>query len=261
MLQIIKIEWLKVKVYRTFWILLGMAVAIIPASNLIVQDITSRIPKEARTLLGGTAYDFPLVWQSVANVSSYTSGIFSLLLLTLVTNEFTFKTHRQNVIDGWDRRDFVFAKLFWVLALAVLALVVSMLTALYFGFFYGEKAFSAEGISYMGYYFLQVLLSLCMALLLAIFVKRAGLAIVLYLGYIMAIEQLLVLTIKRYWGSIGGLLPLQAGDELIPFPLGSIGKMMPGLEQYDTSIYLLALFAYIVLALWLIFRRLLRADI
>jgi ABC-type transport system involved in multi-copper enzyme maturation permease subunit len=259
MLQIIKIEWLKVKTYRTFWILLGLAVVIIPASNLLVQDITSRIPKQVQTLLGTSAYDFPLVWQSVANVNSYTSAIFALLLLTLVTNEFTFKTHRQNVIDGWERKDFVFSKLFWVLGLSVTAFVVSVLTALFFGFFYGKTEFSLEGFYYLGYYFLQVLLSLCLALLMGILVKRAGLAIVLYLGYVMIFEQLLVVTIKRFWGSVGGLLPLQTADELLPFPM--IGKMLPGVEQYDNMIYLIALLGYIAVALWLIFRRLLRADI
>lgn len=259
MLQIIKIEWLKVKTYRTFWILLLLAVIIIPASNLVVQDVTGRIPKEAQTLLGGSAYDFPLVWQSVANVSSYTSAIFALLLLTLVTNEFTYKTHRQNVIDGWERREFVISKLFWVVTFALIALLVSTLTALYFGFAYGQSSFSTEGIYYLGYYFLQVLLALCMALLLGVVVKRAGLAIVLYIGYIMMVEQLLVVILKRYVGGIGGLLPLQAGDELLPFPM--IGKLLPGTEQYDTGIYLLVLFVYIVVAIWLTFRRLLRSDL
>lgn len=259
MLQIIKIEWLKVKTYRTFWILLGLAVVIIPASNLLVQDITSRIPKQVQTLLGTSAYDFPLVWQSVANVNSYTSAIFALLLLTLVTNEFTFKTHRQNVIDGWDRKEFVYSKLFWVLALSVTAFVVSVLTALFFGFFYGTSAFNMEGFYYLGYYFLQVLLSLCLALLTGILVKRAGLAIVLYLGYVMIFEQLLVVTLKRFWGSVGGLLPLQTADELLPFPL--IGKMLPGVQQYDNMVYLIVLLGYIAVALWLIFRRLLKADI
>jgi ABC-type transport system involved in multi-copper enzyme maturation permease subunit len=259
MLQIIKIEWLKVKTYRTFWILLGLAVVIIPASNLLVQDITNRIPKQVQTLLGTSAYDFPLVWQSVANVNSYTSAIFALLLLTLVTNEFTFKTHRQNVIDGWERKEFVFSKLFWVLALSVIAFVVSVLTALFFGFFYGTASFSMEGFYYLGYYFLQVFLSLCLALLTGILVKRAGLAIVLYLGYVMIFEQLLVVTIKRFWGSVGGLLPLQTADELLPFPL--IGKMLPGVQQYDNMVYVIALLGYIAVALWLIFRRLLKADL
>jgi ABC-2 type transport system permease protein len=258
MLQIIKIEWLKVKTYRTFWILLILAVAIIPATNLVVHDISSKL-KPAEAILGGNAYDFPFIWQSVANVSSYTSAIFALLLLTLVTNEFTFKTHRQNIIDGWDRKQFVYAKLFWVLALSLLALLVSILTVFYFGLLYSEKSFSTEGIQYLGYYFLQVLLSLSLALLLGILVKRAGLSIVLYLGYVMIFEQLLVVTLKKYWGMPGGLLPLQTADELIPFPM--IGKMLPGPGQYDDSIYLLALFCYLAVAIWLVFRRLLKADI
>jgi ABC-2 type transport system permease protein len=259
MLQIIKIEWLKVKAYRTFWILLGLAVVIIPAANLIVLNIAEKIPKEAQSLLGGSVFDFPLIWQFVANVSSYTSAIFALLLLTLVTNEYTFKTQRQNIIDGWDRREFVFAKLFWVLVLSVLAMLVSLLTALFFGLVYGKAAFSTDGIYYIFYYFLQVLLSLCLALLIGILVKRAGLSIVLYLGYVMIFEQLLVVGIKHFFGRAGGLLPLQAADELLPFPL--IGKLLPGAETYGDNVYLLVLFAYIAVALWLIFRRLLKADL
>ena len=85
MLHIIKIEWLKVKNYRTFWILLILAIVIIPASNMIVADVVSRIPKQASAILGKSFYDFPVVWQTVANVDSFTSVIFGLLLLTLVT--------------------------------------------------------------------------------------------------------------------------------------------------------------------------------
>jgi ABC-type transport system involved in multi-copper enzyme maturation permease subunit len=259
MLQIIRIEWLKVKAYRTFWILLGLAIVIIPAANMIVQEITGKMNKETQMLLGGSVYDFPYVWQSVANVSSYTSAIFSLLLLTLVTNEFTFKTHRQNVIDGWERREFVYAKLFWVLALSVLALVVSLLTALFFGSVYGKMPFTTDGIYYIFYYFLQVLLSLSLALLLGIVVKRAGLAIVLYLGYVMIFEQLLVVALKRYAGGLGAFMPLQTADELLPFPL--IGKLLPGTVAYSDNTYLLVLFAWLALAVWLIFRRLLKTDL
>jgi ABC-type transport system involved in multi-copper enzyme maturation permease subunit len=259
MLQIIKIEWLKVKYYRAFWVLLGLAIIVIPASNLIVQDISSRIPEEVKKLLGKGLYDFPIVWQTVADVSSYTSGIFGLLLITLVTNEFTYKTHRQNVIDGWERRDFVLSKLLWVAGFAIIALLVSLLTGLFLGFFYSKEPFSLESCQYLGYYFLQVLVSLSLALLLAMLVKRTGLAIILFLGYVMVLEQILVQIVKRYFGAIGGLFPLQAGDELLPFPI--VDKMLKFYGTYDNSVYLLVLLAYMALIVWWIFRKMLRTDL
>jgi hypothetical protein len=260
MLHIIKTEWLKVKNYRTFWVFIGLGVISILAPNFIIHDIFSRsIPEEARKLLGQSIYDFPLVWQTVASVASYTSGLFSLLLITLVTNEFTYKTHRQNIIDGWERRDFVLSKLFWVAALALTAFLVSLIAVFIFGGIYGKTAFSTENSRYLFFFLLQVLVSLSLALLIAMLIKRTGLAIILFLGYSMFFEQLLVSVIKRYWGNIGGLMPLQAGDELLPFPV--IEKLVKFSGPYDTNVYLITLVAYIALVTWLVFRKMLRTDL
>lgn len=261
MIDIIKIEWLKVKNYRTFWVLLIVAIILIPASNMIVADVANRIPKQATDLVGLNFYDFPVVWQTVAFVNSFTSVMFGLLLLTLVTNEFSYKTHRQNVIDGWERLDLVLAKLFWVGLLSVLALVVSLLTALVFGLIYSKKPFSAEGIDFMWYYFLQVVTSLALAMLLGMVVKRSGLATVLYLGYAMVLEQLVHVILKHtVGGGIGGLLPLQAGDELLPLPV--VDKLIPGgvVMDYPTGLYVGAIIVYIVLFIGLTCRRMLKVD-
>lgn len=260
MLQIIKIEWLKVKNYRTFWVFLALGLLAILAPNFIIHDIfIKRIPPEAQKLLGQSIYDFPLVWQTVASVSSYTSGIFSLLLITLVTNEFTYKTHRQNIIDGWERSEFVISKLFWVVSLALLAFLASLAAVLIFGGIYGKTAFSLENSRYLFYYLLQVVVSLSLALLLAMLVKRTGLAIILFLGYVMFLEQLLVSIVKHYFGNIGGLFPLQAADELLPFPI--VEKLVKISGPYDSTLYLAVLVAYITLIVWLVFRKMLRTDL
>lgn len=260
MLQIIKIEWLKVKNYRTFWVFLALGLLAILAPNFIIHDIfIKRIPPEAQKLLGQSIYDFPLVWQTVASVSSYTSGIFCLLLITLVTNEFTYKTHRQNIIDGWERSEFVISKLFWVVSLALLAFLASLIAVLIFGGIYGKTAFSLENSRYLFYYLLQVIVSLSLALLLAMLVKRTGLAIILFLGYVMFLEQLLVSIVKHYFGNIGGLFPLQAGDELLPFPI--VEKLVKISGPYDSTLYLAVLVAYITLIVWLVFRKMLRTDL
>lgn len=260
MLQIIKIEWLKVKNYRTFWVFIALGLLAILAPNFIIHDVfIKRIPPEAQKLLGQSIYDFPLVWQTVASVSSYTSGIFGLLLITLVTNEFTYKTHRQNIIDGWERSDFVFSKLFWVACLALLAFLTALIAVFIFGGIYGKTAFSFENSRYLFYYLLQITVSLCLALLLAMLVKRTGLAIILFLGYVMFIEQLVVSIVKHYFGNIGGLFPLQAGDELLPFPI--VEKLVKFSGPYDSTVYLAVLIAYVVLIVWLVFRKMLRTDL
>jgi ABC-2 type transport system permease protein len=258
MFKIIKIEWLKVKYYRTFWVLLILAIIMIPAANLVVSDISGRISKKMQGILGKGPFEFPLVWQTVANINSYTALMFGLVLITLVTNEFTYKTHRQNVIDGWERRDFVLSKIYWVIGLSLVALLVTVITGLVFGFM-GSSALSFEGFVYIWYYWLQLILSLCIALLAGMLFKRSGLATVLYLGYVMFLEQLLVVTIKRFAGPIGGLLPLQTGDELTPFPV--VGQFIDHSDSYSDQVYLILMLVYIAGIIWWVFRKMLRTDL
>ncbi|SKA02582.1 ABC-2 family transporter protein [Chitinophaga eiseniae] len=261
MKQLLYTEWLKVKNYRTFWIMLLVAVVMIPAGNYVpAQVMASRDLEQAAKMLGQSPFGFPVVWQTVANISSYMTALLGLMLIILVTNEYTFRTNRQNIIDGWERRQFVYAKLIWVVLLSLAALLTAVLTAFVCGLVYGSNSFSLEGFSYMWYYWLQVVLELCLALLVAVLVKRAGFAMAIFLGYIMMLEQTLVLLLKRYAGPVGGLLPLQTGDELLPFPL--VGKMVANLsERYDDSVYLLFLLGYIVLIIYLVFRKVLKSDL
>lgn len=257
MFRLIHTEWLKIRPYRAFWVMVGLAVVVIPAGNYIAAEITSQIVSKTKELIPVGPYDFPLIWQSMANVNSYMTALFAIPMIILVTNEFTYKTHRQNIIDGWERREFVMAKLFWWVALSVLAFVTTVITAIVLGLAYGTHPLSFENFLYLFYYLLQVLLSLAIATLIAVLVRRSGLAIVLYLGYIMIIEQVLVLLLKRNAGAIGGLLPLQTGDELMPFPV--IGKLI-STDRYDDGVYLLLLCGYTALMIFLVFRRMLKTD-
>src|SRR5262245_43760958 len=113
MKQRLMIEWMKLKNYRTFWILSALYLLSIVGINLIVFTIQQKIFAEkqargmAQMLIGDIPYSFPTVWQMTAYVSSFLLFIPGLLMIISVTNEYSYKTHRQNVIDGWNRRQFI----------------------------------------------------------------------------------------------------------------------------------------------------------
>ncbi|NLU92821.1 ABC transporter permease [Chitinophaga sp. Ak27] len=258
MKQIIYTEWLKVKNYRTFWAMLLLALIIIPAGNFMVADKFTENLQQLSKLVGNP-FSFPDVWLTMASINSYISALFGLLLIILVTNEYTYRTNRQNIIDGWERKHFVYAKLFWLVLLALLTLIVATISAILVGVIYGNKPVSFEGYEYMLYYFLQLIVMLTIALLIGVLVKRAGLAIVLFVAYNMMLDQLLTFLLKRYVGTVGGLLPLQSGDELLPFPL--VGKMVATSDHYDTYVYILAMLCYIILGIFLVFRKILKSDL
>ncbi|MFB6455232.1 ABC transporter permease [Chitinophaga sp. Hz27] len=256
MKKIILTEWLKVKSYRTFWVVLILALLVHISGNVFVQKILAdRQLKPAQALLG-SPFDFPNLWLTVASISSYLSALYGLLLIILVTNEYTFRTNRQNIIDGWERRDFVYAKLFWLLKISGLALVVTTLIGLVEAPA-STTSFSFENYHYVLIYFMQVVLTLSIALAIAVYTKRAGIAIIIFFAYTM-LEQPIVSIIKHYIGKVGGLLPIQTGDELMPPPI--IEKMI-AVEQYPLAVYFIFMVGYIVLAIWLVFRKILKSDL
>lgn len=222
--QLLRIEWMKLKNYRAFWILFCIFIATIFGANYIIYRIQLVIYSErqakgiATMVLGNPPYSFPTVWQAVAHVSSWLLFIPGLIMILTVTNEYSFKTHRQNIIDGWTRRQFTVSKILLAAVFALFTTIVVAITAVTFGFMSGDDSFSFEGFSYIGYFLLQAMSYIMVALLLAVIFKRGALAIGVFFAYSMVLEQILVLILNRYANYAGRYLPLETTDVMVPFP-------------------------------------------
>src|ERR1700712_2726128 len=116
----LRIEWLKVSSYRTFWILLAIIAICMPGFNYVVYNFTDNsLPKMNGQSILGAPYSYPNVWKTVPYNSGLLVFIPAILVITLTTNEFTFRTHRQNVIDGWSRSRFIGLKIFEVILVSL----------------------------------------------------------------------------------------------------------------------------------------------
>ena len=223
MLHLLKIEWLKIKNYKAFWVFCVFYLASIFLLNYIgwttEQRTTAAMPG-AQALIG-RVYAFPKVWQTVGWISSWLLYFPGMIIIMLMVNEFNFKTHRQNIIDGLSRNQFIGVKVLLALILAVLITLVNVLTALIFGFISGE-AFSTAGMENIGYIFLQAMAYIFFALMLAVIFRRSGLAIIVFFLYGIIFEWLItaLITFQFKVAPLGYFLPLQASDVLIPIPFG-----------------------------------------
>jgi len=223
MLHLLKIEWLKIKSYRAFWVFAILYLASIFLVNYFGWSAQQRAfettPGAEQAL--GNAYAFPRVWQTVGWMSSWLLYFPGMLMIMLMTNEFTFKTHRQNIIDGLSRQQFIGVKIALALLLAILITLINFATAFTFGKMTGT-AFSSTGMENVAYVFLQALAYIFFALLLAVFFRRSGLAIIIFILYGLIFEWLItgLLTFKFHLAPYSYFLPLQASDVLIPIPFG-----------------------------------------
>jgi ABC-2 type transport system permease protein len=222
MFHLLRIEWLKIKNYRTFWILLLISLISVPAFNYVLYDtMDNSFPKINGKSILGSPFAFPDVWQTVAWNSSILLLIPAILIITLTSNEFTYKTHRQNIIDGLSRSQFINVKLVEVFLLSIILTLVVFLTALGFGYL-GNKVLTDTpvwtDVRFAGFFFIEMLSYSLIAFLITILVKRAGLSMGIFFIY-MIIEQLVVAILKNaYKQQWVDFLPQEVTDMLIPQP-------------------------------------------
>lgn len=225
MISLLKIEWLKVKNYKAFWIftiLYFVSILGINYTGYYINELTLKsLP--ASTLLLGTPYSFPKVWQTVGWMSSWLLYFPGILFIMLLTNEFNFKTHRQNIIDGWTRFQFITVKITFALIFCVLATIVNFLVALLFGFLSTGSVFSFDGIQNVGYIFIQTVAYITFAMFLAILFRRSGIAIAVFFLYGLIFEWIItgVIIYKLKLVPLGYFLPLQVTDLMLPIPFGN----------------------------------------
>jgi ABC-2 type transport system permease protein len=223
MLPLLRIEWMKIKNYRTFWILLGIVVLAIPGVNYAVFGIVRTVTANGKG--GGgpviNPFGFPDGWHTICYASSMLFIMQAILIITLTTNEFTFKTHRQNIIDGWSRGSFIGVKLIGVVMLSILSTLVVGLTVLGFGYFTGKAGANVsiwQGSRFLFFYFVQVISYSMIAFVIAVLIKRSGLAIGLFLIY-MIVEQVVMGILTNFMHfTPAQYLPEETTDRLIPFP-------------------------------------------
>lgn len=254
-------EWLKLKKYRTFWILLGFFALLLPLWNYGIANGIMKFGTGDINVLN-QAYSFSYVWQNLGFWASVFVVFLSILTIIITTNEYQYKTNRQNIIDGWKRLDFYHAK--WMVVL-----LLSVLTTLYVfvvGVALAAKSGSVSGfpgeIQYLFYVWLLSLNYYGFALILSLFFKRSGIAIGIFFLYSMIIESLLCHFINWQTNTkVGNFLPLQCSDELLPFPLLDIIKtMMKATADTNTPYYIITSIGWIIAYYFIGRQKLLRSD-
>lgn len=256
MLQLLKVEWMKVKNYTTFWVLSILYLVSIFGANYISYLIWDARPKKSGdiNMVIGTPFNFPDVWHMVSYISSFLMFMPGLLIIISITNEYSYKTHRQNIIDGWSRKEFIWVKMLLTVVISFVATLAVFITALSFGLYESSTAFSLEKIQYIGFFFIQALSYCAVALLFSILFKRSGIAIGVYFLYTLILENTLAGFLNRYVNNIGRYLPLETTDNLIRIPVFK-AIISQFTATYNTTALLIMAVVYLALYYFISMRK------
>ncbi len=236
MTNIVKTEWLKIKNYPAFWWVFGITALTYPAINYLFlyayHDITRQKSTAGQVLkaLMGNPFALPEGWCTMAFFSSFFIYIPSIVVIMLITNEYTYKTNRQNIIDGWSRKNFMAAKMIDVLLLSGIVTLLYAVVALIIGLTNATSA--TAGIwdlsYYIGLFFLQTFSQLSIAFTVGMLLRKAFIALAVFTFYSIILETIAVNVLKyRYHSEAGRFFPMEISDRLLTKPvfLGKIDEV------------------------------------
>lgn len=217
--MLIRAELRKILPYRTAWIVLGLYVVLLglfvsAGGNVVLNGQP----------VGATLYAFPGLWQKLTYVASFFNLLLGILLIILITDEFQFRTFRQQVLDGASVADLVQNKAAVSGMLAGFATLVVVALGFYFGLTRASDTLTQApaGLPAVLFYGVQALGMLALAGLFAVLVRKSGPAILLYLLYAWVVEPLLRFSLPD---ELDRYLPAKVLNSLTP---------MPGQEVLDT---------------------------
>lgn len=262
MLNLLKIEWLKVRHYRAFWVFVILYFVSIAGINYIgfyINEVARANVPVADSLIG-SPYSFPRVWSTVGFMSSWLLYFPGFLFIMLLTNEFNFKTHRQNIIDGWERKDFINVKFLFAFIFSVVATLFNLLVALSFGLAAKNSGFSWDEFYNVGFILIQTFSYISFAMLMAVIFRRSGVALAVFFLYGLIFESIFggLLNGKLQLSPAGYYLPLQVTDSLMPLPFG---KNLFYTNMPDNWILVTVSVAYMGLYYFLSLRKFQRDDL
>lgn len=211
MMELLKIEILKIKhytVFRAFMLIFAILLPLVLFSVSLIKF--PGFPSQDRIL------GFPSIWSNLTYIAGWVNLLPGILIVALFCNEITFKTQKQNVIDGLSRLDVILSKFYVLLALTLVITAYVFLLGLIFGLIFSSGGSMFSGIDNVLFFFIQTLGMLSLALLLGVLIRISALSI---LAYIFVFFFMGIIIQQSAGEVISQWMPTNMMADLTPFPL------------------------------------------
>jgi ABC-type transport system involved in multi-copper enzyme maturation permease subunit len=129
-------------------------------------------------------FNFPFIWHFNTYVASILKLFLAIVIVSMMANEYSYGTLKQNLIDGMSKKEFVLSKFLTVILFATASTVFIFFMSLILGLSfssYTELSIIFSDLEYLVAYFVKLIGFFSFCLFLGILVKRSAFA----LGFLM----------------------------------------------------------------------------
>lgn len=241
MKRLFSIEFQKIWMNRSSRILL-ISYFIILSFIALIASLKIEIGSFNMRLADQGIFNFPYIWHFNTYIAAVLKLFLAIVIVSMMANEYSYGTLKQNLIDGLSKKEFVLSKFYTVVAMALASTVYVFLLSLILGLSfssYDETSIIFTDLQFIAAYFLKLTAFFSFCLFLGILVKRSAFA----LGFLLVwnIFEGIVFAILRVGffadspdtaRSVMRFLPLESMANLIKEPFTRLSLI----KQIETSI-------------------------
>ena len=242
MLRLLKIELHKLKYNKTVKVISIVYFALICCVALFVSIEFNFGGVKFRVADQGI-FNFPFIWHFNSHIVAWLKIFFAIVIVSIVANEYSYRTLKQNLIDGLSKKEFVASKFLTVVLFSVVSTIFLFVVSLILGLIfsdYNEIGIIFSDMQYIGAYLLKLIAFFSFCMFLAILVKRSAFA----LGFLVlwqVIEGIIAILFQyikvrtdgevNLFDSVYNFLPLDAMSDLIVEPFTRFGAVQSAANQ------------------------------
>lgn len=222
-------------------------------------------------------FNFPYIWHFNAYIAAIFKLFLAIVIVSMMANEYSNKTLKQNLIDGLSKKEFILSKFYTVIAFSLISTVFLFVVSLILGLIfstYTELSIIFSDLEFIFAFFIKLLGFFSFCLFLGILVKRSAFA----LGFLFVWQfvEAIVFGILRWKtdpeiaSNIMRFFPLNAMSNLIKQPFSRLSAVKSVANQvgekfdFDYAVHwyeILIVLCWTALFIFLSYRLLKQRDL
>ena len=261
MLRLLEIEYHKLRYSRSAKILvlnyfiLITFIALIASIEFNLGAINFRVADQG-------IFNFPYIWHFNSYIAALLKLFLAIVIVSMMSNEYTNRTLKQNLIDGLSKKEFIASKFLTVTVFSLIStlflFVVSLILGLSFSDFTEVSIIFAD-MEYMIAYFVKLTGFFAFCMFLGILIKRSAFALgFLFIWWILESIVYGVLKWKIFRDSevadnIARFFPLESMSNLIKEPFSRLSAVQTAATQIGSEIekdYGIHWYQLIIVIIW-----------
>ncbi|RKS01991.1 ABC transporter permease [Flavobacterium sp. 102] len=125
-------------------------------------------------------FNFPFIWHFNTWIASLLKFFLAIVIVSMMANEYSYGTLKQNLIDGMSKKEFILSKFLTVVLFAFGSTLFIFVMSLLLGYSfssYTEFSIVFSGMEYLFAYFVKLVGFFSFCLFLGVLIKRSAFAI------------------------------------------------------------------------------------